>query len=109
MGFPERVAAVDNAVREHLGNVTVVYQPATGEAVTLEDQVFDENYVLIEASESAVEQVTPAVWLTLADLPIDPDEDDPRLTINGTIYKVRERKRDSLGTVLLLLLRAGTA
>jgi hypothetical protein len=98
----------DRAVQKHLGGDEVVYQPASGASATVTG-IFDENYVLVEQGNGGVEQVGPAVWLRLEDLPIHPDVDEPRLTIHGRTYRVRERKTDGTlgGTILLLLHRSG--
>jgi hypothetical protein len=43
------------------------------------------------------------VFLLLADLPTDPDDDEPTVTVNGVDYSVRERKKDGMGGVFLML------
>lgn len=106
MGFFELMATADQAVRSHLGGVLVTYQPQVGDAVVVTG-LFDENYVLVEAGQNGVEQVGPAVSLRLDELPVDPEQDEPTLTISGRLYRVRERKPDSIrGLVVLLLHRA---
>jgi hypothetical protein len=102
MAFADLVATVDRATRDHLGGVDVVYAPAVGDPVTVEG-LFDENFVLIDDSEAGVEQTGPAVFLRLDELPTDPAVDDPILTIEGKVYKVRGRRRDSLRGIRLLL------
>jgi anti-sigma factor ChrR (cupin superfamily) len=108
MAFTDLVEDVDRAVQQHLGGVTVVYQPEAGDAVTVTG-MFDATYVLLDQGNAGVEQVTPAVWLRLEDLPVHPSEDDPVITVNGTTYRVRERQVDSVdgGSVRLLLHRSG--
>lgn len=105
MAFADIVAAADRAVKGSLGGITVTYAPAVGDAADVVG-VFDANYRLSEQGDAGVEQVVPAVWLTLSDLPSDPNADDPQITIAGDVYAVRERQTDSMGTVLLLLHRA---
>lgn len=102
MAFADDIGRADNAVRGRLGGVSVTYDPTVGAAVVVTG-MFDENYVLVEASDIGVEQTAPAVWLELDDLPAHPDADDPTLTIGGTAYKVVERKPDGLGTMILVL------
>jgi hypothetical protein len=105
MAFADLVASIDDAVREHLGSVSVEYQPESGDAVEV-DGLFDANYVLVDEGNAGVEQVGPAVWLKLDDLPVHPDDDEPQLTIAGKLYRVRERQPDGMGTIRLLLHRA---
>jgi hypothetical protein len=107
MAFSDLVAKIDRAVQGHLGGVDVVYAPAVGDAVTVTG-MFDAAYVLLDQGQSGVEQIVPAVWLRLEDLPVHPDEDEPALTIAGNTYRVRERHVDSVdgGTVRLLLHRS---
>lgn len=104
MAFSDLIALADRAVRDRLGSVPVVYAPAVGAPVNITG-IFDANYVLADEGHSGVEQVTPAVWLNLADLPLHPDLDEPQLSINGTLYKVRERQPDTMGSIRLLLHR----
>jgi hypothetical protein len=106
MVFSEHVALADQHVRDHLGGVTVTYAPAVGDAVEVVG-MFDEVYVLPEQGHANVEQVTPAVWLKLSDLPGHPDDDEPALTIAGNTYRVVERQPDGMGTIRLLLHRTG--
>lgn len=102
MAFADLVASVDHATRDHLGGVDVVYAPAVGEPVIV-DGLFDANFVLIDEGHAGAEQRGPAVFLRLDELPADPDDDDPIITIGSTEYRVRERQRDSLGGIRLLL------
>lgn len=104
MAFADLVAAADVAIREHLGGVTVTYQPEVGDAVAV-GGMFDAQYRLIDPVNAGVEQTVPAVFLRLADLPADPDDDEPQLTIDGVTYSVRERQPDGLGGIRFLLHR----
>ena len=104
MSFAQLLAVVDRAVQKHLDSVPVIYQSLAG---TVEVRgMFDENYVLVDGSAHAgVEQVGPAVWFRLEDLPLHPDDDTPLLSILGKTYKVRERQPDGPvgGSIRLLL------
>jgi len=103
VGFLDLVAAADRAAQDLLGGVTVSYAPEVREAVEVQG-MFDERYVLVQASAHAgVEQTAPAVFLRLEDLPADPDDDEPLITIGAKTYRVRERQRDGLGGIRLLL------
>lgn len=103
--FAELVRRTDRAVQNHLGSVTVTYDPVSGPAVQVPG-MFDDRYLLIDR-QAGVEQVTPAVVIRLEDLPVHPDNDEPVLTINGTTYRVRERQIDGAvgGAIRLLLHR----
>lgn len=66
--------------------------------------IFDEQYVLAKGdAEAGVEARGPAVFFRLADLPDDPEDDDPTLTIRGVDYRVVERRPDGMGGVVLAL------
>lgn len=81
----------------------ITYQPASGPAVSV-SVVFGEPYVLVQGgAEAGVETVAPTVFLRLEDLPIDPEIDDPILTISGVAYRVTERRPAGLGSIMLLL------
>jgi hypothetical protein len=101
--FDDLVADMDRAVMAELGGEPVVYRPGAGDAVTVTG-VFDAQYVLAQGdAEAGVEASAPAVFLRLADLPTDPELDEPTLTIRGTDYHVNDRKPDGAGGLLLTL------
>lgn len=101
--FAELVAQADRAVQTALGGELVTYAPTVGPPVPVTG-VFDEQYVLANASAHAgVEALGPAVFFRLEDLPVDPENDDPTLTIRGLHYRVVERPRDGMGGILLHL------
>jgi hypothetical protein len=104
MSFADLILAADRAAQRSLGGVPVIYVPeaAPSTPVTVTG-IFDANFVFVDQGNAGVEQVGPAVFLRLEDLPADPDVDDPRITIAGIVYAVRERQRDSLGGIRLLL------
>lgn len=108
MAFADLIERIDRAVLSHLGSVTVTYAPEVGDAVDVSG-IFDANYRLSDEANAGVEQVMPAVWLRLEDLPVNPDDDEPTLTIAGNTYRVRERRTDGTdgGSVHLLLHRSG--
>jgi hypothetical protein len=97
------VAQLDVTLVEHFGEPTT-YTPATGAPVSLSG-IFDAAYVRAAAGEAGVSSVAPAVFYTLADLPVDPEDDDPEITIGDRTYRVIETKKDGQGGVLLLLHR----
>lgn len=105
MAFSDAVAAVDRVVQQVLGD-TVRYAPARGVPPAVDVRgVFNAAYVRVDftAGGAGVESTQPAVFLLLADLPTDPDDDEPTVTVNGVDYSVRERKKDGMGGVFLML------
>lgn len=104
MTFADQIELADRAVLATLGGVEVSYQPLVGDPVNVQG-LFDDRFVLVERDNDGVESVGPAVFLRLDDLPTNPDDDDPLLTIGSVVYKVRERLVDGLGGIRLLLHR----
>jgi hypothetical protein len=120
MGFAERVARVDRSARKILGGEPVVYRigggggafsPAFSAAfagapsaheVTVTG-IFDAAYVLQADQTAGVCATAPAVFLQLADLPTDPELDDPILTIRGVDYRVDHPETAGMGSVVLIL------
>ena len=87
MGFAELVAATDRAAQQHLGGVPVTYQPAAGAPVEVTG-IFDAQYEIAKGTpEAGVGVLSPVVFLRLEDLPVDPEDDDPTLTIGGVDYR----------------------
>lgn len=101
MGFAEAIALADRSALAHLGGA-VTYESSLGESVAVRG-IFDEAYALVEAGQVGVSSTAPAAFLLLADLPSNPSEDSPAITIAGVEYEVREAKPDGLGGVLLIL------
>jgi hypothetical protein len=84
---------------------TVLYAPRDGEPEVEVDAIFDAMHVRADAGIAGVTTSGPAVFLRLADLPSDPDDDDVVITVDGVTYKVREAEKDGQGGVLLRLNR----
>lgn len=106
MTFPDLISGLDRAVKEHLGGITITYKPKVGAAVQV-TAMLDDPYLLVENGQHGVEQIAPAVWVKLADLPVNPDDDTPIVTAQGRTYRVKERQLDSTGeSVKLTLQRA---
>lgn len=103
MSFLDHLALADRAAREHLGG-SVTYAPGTGSPVTV-NGVFDALYEHVDAGQAGVSTFSPAVFLALSDLPSDPraDKVGARITVAGTVYRIREVKPDGTGAVLILL------
>lgn len=106
MGWPDHLERTDKAAREILGG-DVLYAPLVGIPVTV--------FGIFEAKHShsggpgeidVAAGWGPAVFLTLADLPTDPEVDSPTITVAGVAYTVREARPDGQGGVLILLVEA---
>lgn len=103
MAFADLVELADRAAQVVLGGESVVYTPAVGSPVTVTG-IFDNPYVLAQGTADAgVEALIPSVFLRLEDLPTDPEDDEPTLTIRGVTYRVIERRFAGLGAILLAL------
>lgn len=104
--FDELVRAADRAAQAALGGVSVTYAPEVGSPVEVTG-IFDAQYVLAKGglAEAGVETLGPAVFLRLEDLPVDPEDDEPTLTIGGVDYRVTERRPDGMGGIVLALRR----
>lgn len=102
--FAALVEQVDRTAFDLLGGASVIYRPAIGAAVPVTG-MFDEQYVLAKGDAHAGVEATlgPAFFARLADLPVDPEQDEPTLTIGQRDYHVIERKPDGLGGILLVL------
>jgi hypothetical protein len=116
MHWPGLVAQSDTTLVKSLG-IPTTYDPATGPAISVAG-IFDAAYVRVEAGEAGVSSAGPAVFYRLGtssavvtsggidyllELPVDPENDDPTITINGVEYQVVEVKKDGQGGVLLQL------
>lgn len=103
MAFADLIEAADRAALEHLGGQSIMYQPAGGIAVPVTG-IFDAAYVLAKGDpEAGVESLGPAVFFRFDDLPVDPEDDEPTLTIGGVAYRVTERRTAGLGSIVLAL------
>lgn len=106
MSFAELVAAVDLAARTALGGEPVTYDPVGTSPPVVVTGIFDEQYVLAKGTaEAGVGVLGPAVFLRLADLPTNPEDDEPALTIRSVVYRVTERRPDGMGGIVLALRR----
>jgi hypothetical protein len=105
--FDTLIRRVDRAAQSQLGGELVTYAPAVGAPVQVTG-IFDANYVLVTGSigNTGVEALGPAVFFRLEDLPVDPEDDEPILTIRGVDYKVLERRPDDMGGIVLAIRRA---
>lgn len=106
MSFEDLVAQVDRAAQSLLGGEIVTYAPSVGSPVQVTG-MFDEQYVLAKGDANAgVETLGPAVFFRLEDLPVDPEDDEPTLTIRGNAYSVHERRPDGMGGIVLAVRRS---
>jgi hypothetical protein len=104
MAFSDHIARMDGHQLATFGE-SVTYAPAAPGVPVTVTGIFDEAFALVDPATGTVESLAPAVWLRLADLPVDPEDDDPTLTIRGRTYRPRQRERDGEGTVRMLLHR----
>jgi len=65
--------------------------------------IFDEAYVLAEVGEAGVASTAPVLFCRREQLPVDPDEDDPIITVDGVEYTKREVKPDGQGGLIIVL------
>ncbi len=106
MAFADDVERVDREAQRLLGGVEILYAPQVGVPVPVTG-IFDAQYVLAKGdAEAGVESTLPAVFFRLSDLPVDPEDDEPTLTITGSgihdgDYRVIEREPDGMGGIVL--------
>lgn len=114
MGFSELVAQADRAAQTALGGEAVTYAPTVGAPVSVTG-IFDAQFVLAKGdAQAGVEASGPAVFFRLEDLPVDPETDEPTLTIHAAPhraaelvgnYRVIERRPDGIGGIVLAIRR----
>lgn len=103
MAFSDLVAAADRAALALVGGEVVTYAPETGLPVPVTG-IFDARFELVKGdSQAGVEATAPAVFFRLSDLPADPEDDEPTLTVRGCDYRVIERMPDDMGGIVLVL------
>jgi hypothetical protein len=97
MGFADLMAAADIPVRQVLGGVSnVTYTPGVGVAVVV-DGVFEAAHQHLDLGEPGVTTQGPAVFLTLTDLPSDPEADTAAtVTVAGVTYTPHTARPDDL-------------
>jgi hypothetical protein len=105
MGWATLLAMTDRATLGQLGG-PVTYTPASGPSVEVSG-IFDAAFVPVDAGGVAVIGTSgPAVFVRLADLPTDPETDNPVITVAGQDYTVREVHPDGTGVAVILLHKA---
>jgi len=106
MGFADLLAVADATVRQKLGG-SVTYTPGVGVAVTVDGIFTAPHTVAADAAQGGgVSTVSPTCFLTLDDLPSDPESDTAaRLTVSGVVYRwdTNASEPDGLGGILLRL------
>jgi hypothetical protein len=105
MAWTDYLERADKATRNILGG-EVYYAPGAGAPVTVTG-IFDPQHSH-PSGPSEIDQQRgwgPAVFLTLADLPSDPETDTPTITIGGVSYTVRDTHKPGNGEVICLLNR----
>lgn len=98
------MAVGDRIVRSQLGeDDPITYTPGVGDPVFVTG-VFDDAYLRVDAGQPGIASSGPAVFLSLGDLPTDPETDTAAtVTIAGVMYSPYEVQKDGLGAVLLHL------
>ena len=107
MAYSDLVEAADRAAMFALGGEVITYASSvstpTGAPVQITG-IFDSQFVLAKGDGNAgVEATAPAVFFRFDDLPVDPEIDEPTLTIRGIDYRVIERIPDDMGGIVLVL------
>jgi hypothetical protein len=104
MAFANLLRVADVAVQKHLGDA-VSYAPSVGAVVDVVG-VFDAVYVRVDLGNPGVSSVGPVCFLTLSDLPSDPETDvNAIVTVEGDSYSIHEVQKDGKGGVVLFLHR----
>lgn len=107
MAFGDLLATADRAALGLLGDL-IRYAPQVGDPVDVRgvfDAQFQHPLGLGGARPPGEVVVGPAVFVHLADLPVDPTTDTPVVTVGGVGYRVREVHKDGQGGALLHLLK----
>lgn len=115
MSFAEHIARLDRIAIDAFGDKdgngspeVITYTPEDGDPVsetpggeTLTG-IFSELYELAHSTADAgVDTLGPAVFFRLSDLPVDPQDDEPTITIRGDDYAVTRREPDGMGGIVL--------
>lgn len=103
MPWDSLLATADRAVASGLGR-DVTYAPAVGSPVVVKG-IYDAAHLETTGGFAGVTTSTPAVWLQLADLPTDPEADEPTITVGVKSFTVSEVHKDGNGAGVTLLLR----
>lgn len=102
MSYADDVIAARRVALATFGE-PVTYAPLVGAPAT-PTGIFGDEYVLAKGSaEAGVSTSSPAVFLLLADLPTDPRQDKPTITVRGVAYRVHEKLPDGMGGIVLAL------
>lgn len=107
MAWPDLVRQMDAALIGALGKPaqSITYLPELATVPVPVPGIFDDAYVLVAVGEAGVSSTAPAVFFRLEQLPVDPNGDDPIITVDGVEYSAREVKKDGQGGVVIVLLR----
>jgi hypothetical protein len=103
MAFADLIGIVDRLVNQHVGETVRCSRWGVDPWVSVRG-VFSAQYQIGQALDTGVMSSSPAVFVRVADLPVDPDSDETLIVERGgTQYRVRESQKDGDGGVLLLL------
>ena len=103
MAFADTIAShLDGPLLSSGLRDAITYAPRVGSPVTVAG-FFDAAFVLAEVGGAGVQNVMPAAFVRVADLPVDPEDDDAVVTVNGKTYRVTGIRPDGTGVAVLLL------
>lgn len=102
MAWSDVVQEMDAAVVAAFGEPAITYTTGQGLTAPLPG-VFHAAYVRVEAGEAGIASTSPAVFCRTRDLPVDPNDDDPTITVRGVAYRVIEIKPDGQGGTWLVV------
>lgn len=102
MSWESLLSTADQAVKSGFSRATT-YTPEGGDPVEVRG-IYDAAYVSATPGTPNVSTSAPAVFYLLADLPSDPEHDDPTIVVGTESFKVIEVKKDSNAAGVLLVL-----
>lgn len=100
-GWADQLEALNQACRTQFGE-PVLYRASDGREFSI-TAVFDDRYSLADPGTPGLSTTTPMVNLRLADLPVDPGEDDGEFECRGVRYRVTDFKPDAAGWAIIPL------
>ena len=96
------MALIDSPIRKLLGSA-VTYTPGGGAPQQVRG-VFESAYARADAGNPGISTAVPAFFARVSELASNPMVDlEALVTVDGTVYRIREVQPDGLGGVVLLL------
>jgi hypothetical protein len=105
MGWADLIGRVNRVCVASFKEPTkALYSPSGDDFPAQEiDVIFDNGYLPGQVGEAGFVDLGPRVFVVLADLPTDPEADDPNITIGAVVYSVVKTERDGQGGAILRL------